>query len=68
MWMDEYKEILYNHSVNVKYANAGNLTKQLELRTKLKCKPFKWFMENVLYDMDKYYPHVPPPPYAYGEV
>jgi hypothetical protein len=64
--------------------NPGNLTKQIELRNKLECKPFKWyeyniffadlvfiyhrFMENVAFDLPQYYPPIPLPPYATGEV
>jgi polypeptide N-acetylgalactosaminyltransferase len=48
--------------------NPGDISKQLEIRKKLNCKPFKWFMEKVAYDLPKYYPPVVPPPYAQGEV
>ena len=46
----------------------GNIDSQLEIRRKLQCKPFKWFMENVAFDLPNYYPPIPPPPYADGEV
>ena len=46
----------------------GDLTKQKELREKLKCKSFKWFMETVACDRVQCYPPIPPEPYAYGEV
>ena len=46
----------------------GNIDSQLEIRKKLQCKPFKWFMEKVAFDLPNYYPPIPPPPYADGEV
>jgi polypeptide N-acetylgalactosaminyltransferase len=48
--------------------DPGDLTKQKALREKLQCKSFKWFMENVAFDLVNYYPPVPPPPYASGEI
>ena len=34
----------------------GDLTKQLAIREKLQCKSFKWFMNNVAFDLPKRYP------------
>ena len=66
--MDEYKEYVYKRSPHMKSVSTGDLTKQIQIRNNLKCKPFKWFMENVAPDMANYYPPEPPKPYAYGEV
>lgn len=67
--MDEYKNYLYNHGDGI-YDNVdpGDLTAQKAIRTKLKCKSFKWFMENVAFDLMKSYPPVDPPDYASGAI
>lgn len=60
VWMDEYKEYYYIREPFMKFRDAGDLTKQLALREKNKCKSFDWFMKNVAYDMPKLYPLLSP--------
>ncbi|XP_005190109.1 N-acetylgalactosaminyltransferase 6 [Musca domestica] len=69
VWMDEYKQYLYEHGQGI-YENidAGDLTEQKAIREKLHCKSFKWFMENVAFDLTKVYPPVEPADYAYGAI
>lgn len=69
VWMDEYKEFLYERRSD-RYVNvdAGDLTKQRAIREKLQCKPFKWFIENVAYDLVKKYPPVEPTDFANGVI
>jgi polypeptide N-acetylgalactosaminyltransferase len=52
VWMDEYAS-LAEHAMPVlpPDMSLGNLESRKELRRKLKCKPFKWYMENVVPDM-----------------
>lgn len=56
VWLDEYKDLFYGHGyqhlLDKKVIDIGNLTEQIELRKKLKCKSFKWYLENVFPDMD----------------
>ena len=66
--MDEYAEYLYKKRPHYRNIDPGDLTEQRAIRTKLNCKPFKWFMEQVAFDLPKYYPPVEPKPLAYGEV
>lgn len=66
--MDEYKEILYKrrpHYYNA--ADAGDISEQLALRERLKCKSFKWYMENVAFDLIEHYP-LEEPSFAYGAI
>ena len=66
--MDEYAQYLYDHRPHYRNIDPGDLTEQRKVREKLKCKPFKWFMEEVAFDLVKVYPPVEPPPFASGEV
>ncbi|XP_014887105.1 polypeptide N-acetylgalactosaminyltransferase 5 [Poecilia latipinna] len=56
VWLDEYKDLFYGHGyqhlLDKKVTDIGNLTEQIELRKKLKCKSFKWYLDNVFPDMD----------------
>ncbi|XP_061389743.1 N-acetylgalactosaminyltransferase 6-like [Musca vetustissima] len=69
VWMDEYKQYLYEHGQGIyEKIDAGDLTEQKAIREKLHCKSFKWFMENVAFDLTKVYPPVEPADYAYGAI
>lgn len=66
--MDEYAKYLYDHRPHYRNIDAGDLSEQKAIREKLNCKPFKWFMKEVAFDLEDYYPAVEPPPFANGEV
>jgi polypeptide N-acetylgalactosaminyltransferase len=57
VWMDEYKEFLYRRKPD-RYdrIDAGDISKQLAIKEKLHCKPFKYFIEVVAPDMLEKYP------------
>lgn len=44
----------------------GDISKQKQLRSDLKCKSFKWFMEEIAFDQDAHYPAIVPPDFASG--
>ncbi|KAK7503791.1 hypothetical protein BaRGS_00004914 [Batillaria attramentaria] len=68
VWMDEYAEYLYKKRPHYRNIDPGDLTEQKAIRTRLNCKPFKWFMTEVAFDLPKYYPPVEPPALAEGEL
>uniref|UniRef100_A0A8C4J7T1 Polypeptide N-acetylgalactosaminyltransferase n=1 Tax=Dromaius novaehollandiae TaxID=8790 RepID=A0A8C4J7T1_DRONO len=54
VWLDEYKDLFYGHAYHLilKNLDVGDLTQQIELRKKLQCKSFKWYLENVYPDLE----------------
>ncbi|XP_026680901.1 N-acetylgalactosaminyltransferase 6-like, partial [Diaphorina citri] len=68
VWMDEYAEYIYKRKPHYRSIDPGDLTAQREIRTRLKCKPFKWFIETVAFDLVKKYPPVEPPDFAWGQI
>uniref|UniRef100_A0A665TPU5 Polypeptide N-acetylgalactosaminyltransferase n=1 Tax=Echeneis naucrates TaxID=173247 RepID=A0A665TPU5_ECHNA len=68
VWMDEYAEYIYQRRPEYRHLSAGDMAAQKELRNRLNCKNFKWFMSEVAWDLPKHYPPVEPPAAAWGEV
>jgi polypeptide N-acetylgalactosaminyltransferase len=68
VWMDEYKEYFHIREPQLAKLDLGEgLAEQKALRDKLQCKPFKFFMEKVAYDLVKKFP-LPPRNKVWGEV
>jgi hypothetical protein len=67
-WMDpKYKEYFYTREPLARYVDMGDISEQLELKDRLKCKSFDWFMKEIAYDVfDKYAPL--PPNKFWGEL
>lgn len=61
VWFDDkFKEYFYTREPLARYLNIGNISEQLALKERLKCKSFDWFMDNVAYDVYHKFPALPP--------
>ncbi|XP_076760469.1 N-acetylgalactosaminyltransferase 6 isoform X2 [Xylocopa sonorina] len=68
VWMDEYAEYIYKRRPYLRSLDPGNLKEQKDLRARLHCKPFKWFIENIAFDLVEVYPPIEPDDFASGEI
>jgi len=68
VWMDEYAEFVYKKRPHYRDLDPGDISAQLALRERLQCKPFKWFMKEIAFDLTKHYPPVEPKDFVNGEI
>ncbi|CAL1547961.1 unnamed protein product, partial [Lymnaea stagnalis] len=47
VWMQNYTRYVYNIFPDMKTLDVGDLSERLELKSRLKCKDFSWYLENV---------------------
>ncbi|XP_036398008.1 polypeptide N-acetylgalactosaminyltransferase 14-like [Megalops cyprinoides] len=47
VWMDEFKQLYYSARPAARGKAFGDVHSRKELRQSLKCKPFRWYLDNV---------------------
>lgn len=67
VWWDEYKDYFYASRPETLTLAYGDISTLKKFREEHRCKSFKWFMEEVAYDIPLHYP-LPPKNVEWGEV
>lgn len=65
--MDEYKEYYLRRQPHQARLNIGDTSAYKTIRKNLNCSSFKWFMDNVAYEMEEKYP-LPSANVVWGEM
>ncbi len=47
VWMDSYKSHFYNVRTDLRGSTYGDVSSRVSLRKQLKCRSFKWYLDNV---------------------
>jgi len=66
VWLDEFKDKIFANMPHLTVLSVGNLAEQRELKKRLHCKPFRWFLDNLAKDFLNLYPIIDPAEYASG--
>ncbi|KAL6109946.1 galnt7 [Pungitius sinensis] len=66
-WWDEYKDYFYASRPETLTLAYGDITELKRFREEHRCKSFKWFMEEIAYDIPLHYP-LPPKNVEWGEI
>ncbi|EHH17879.1 hypothetical protein EGK_14362 [Macaca mulatta] len=52
VWLDEYKEQFFLRKPGLKYVTYGNIHERVQLRKRLGCKSFQWYLDNVFPELE----------------
>ncbi|XP_061102444.1 N-acetylgalactosaminyltransferase 7 isoform X2 [Conger conger] len=67
VWWDEYKDYFYASRPETQTLAYGDISELKKFREEHRCKSFKWFMEEIAYDIPQHYP-LPPRNLDWGEI
>nr|XP_002715124.1 inactive polypeptide N-acetylgalactosaminyltransferase-like protein 5 isoform X1 [Oryctolagus cuniculus] len=51
-WLDEYKEQFFLHRPGLRSIPYGNISERVELRKRLGCKSFQWYLDTVFPELE----------------
>lgn len=46
--MDDYKKVFYAMKPQLKNKDYGDISERLEIKKRLKCKTFDWYLKNII--------------------
>ncbi|KAM5302773.1 inactive polypeptide N-acetylgalactosaminyltransferase-like protein 5 [Glossophaga mutica] len=52
VWLDQYKEQFFLHMPGLKSVPYGNISERVELRKRLGCKSFQWYLDTVFPELE----------------
>ncbi|KAG8506140.1 Inactive polypeptide N-acetylgalactosaminyltransferase-like protein 5, partial [Galemys pyrenaicus] len=52
VWFDEYKEQFFRRRPHLKLADYGNISERVELRKRLGCKSFQWYLDTIYPELE----------------
>lgn len=67
VWWDDYKDYFYASRPETLTLAYGDISDLKRFREEHRCKSFKWFMEEIAYDIPVHYP-LPPKNIEWGEI
>uniref|UniRef100_A0A4W6F6W3 Polypeptide N-acetylgalactosaminyltransferase n=1 Tax=Lates calcarifer TaxID=8187 RepID=A0A4W6F6W3_LATCA len=67
VWWDDYKDYFYASRPETLTLAYGDISELKRFREEHRCKSFKWFMEEIAYDIPQHYP-LPPKNVEWGEI